>query len=272
MTASQALLYSDGQVRTAFANVGQIYFDVGHYHWHYRAFERYWLRRADTNGTVVEDHKTGFCLGDRFIAVKTYKLPGQSYKPSPLFATDCLSGKLTSNSIREGISVGWGDDYVPRLEGQLLDLSTVPDGRYVLVHTVNPVRALHESDYANDSSSLLLTLKRPSPGAAPVLKLLAKCAGTARCDPARRPKLKARPQVLGARVGHRARCAPGRWTQHPRRFYYQWFRFGFIMPSERGATYRVLGSDAGKPLSCRATAVGTFGTGTATSASAVAKR
>jgi hypothetical protein len=273
MTASQALLSSNGQIRAnAFPNVGLIYFDYDHYHWHFKAFERYWLRRANDNATIVGDRKTGFCMGDRFIAVNAYKLPGESFKPGGQFAPDCMSGDLTSRSIREGISIGWGDNYVPQLEGQFLDVTHVANGRYYLVHTVNPVRALHESDYANDSSSLLISLTRSAPGAVPAVKVLAACAGTARCDPARRPRLVRRPQVLGARVGHRARCAPGRWTQHPRRFSYQWYRFGFILPAERSATYGVASSDAGKPLSCKVTAIGTYGTRTAGSAAVVARR
>jgi hypothetical protein len=271
MTASQALLSSDGSIRAnAFANVGQIYFDYDHYHWHFRGFERYWLRRASDQATVVGDHKTGFCLGDRFIAVNTYRLPGESYDPSRLFATDCWSGVLNRTSIREGISIGWGDNYVPQLEGQFLDVTTVPDGRYYLVHTVNPDRRLHESDYANDSSSVLLTLKRPAPGAVPAVRVLASCAGTSACDPKRAPRPLAKPRVLHARVGSAAQCTRGRWSAHPRRFYYQWYRYGFILPSARSATYRVPRADAGKPLSCRVTAVGTYGTRTARGSSAVA--
>jgi hypothetical protein len=270
MPASQALLLSNGRIRDgAFQNAGEIYFDVDHFHWHYRAFQRFRLRHASNNATAAEDQKTGFCLGDRYIAVRTYRLPGQSYDPSPLFAEDCWSGVLDRTSIREGISVGWADDYAPRLEGQLIDVTSVPDGRYYLVHTVNPERKLHESDYANDSSSLLISLRRPAPGAAPALKILGTCPGTARCDPRRAPRVVAKPAIVNARVGAIARCTPGRWTARPSRFSYQWYRYGFILPSARSATYKVPSADAGKPLTCRVTAFGTYGARTARSPAAM---
>ena len=46
--------------------------------------------------------------------------------------------------IREGISVGYGDDYAANLEGQYLPLTGVADGRYVLVHRVNADRRIRE--------------------------------------------------------------------------------------------------------------------------------
>lgn len=270
MQASQALRRSDGSIKAnAYPNVGEIYFDVAHFHWHLRAFQRFQLRRAKDNVTAAVDQKTGFCLGDRYIAVREYRLPGQSYDPSPLFSEDCWSGVQDRTSIREGISVGWADDYAPRLEGQLIDITSVPDGRYYLVHTVNPDRRLHESDLSNDSSSLLISLRRSAPGAIPALRILARCAGTARCDPKRAPRLVAKPAIVGARAGSTARCTPGRWTARPSRFYYQWYRFGFILPSARKATYRVPHADAGKPLTCRVMAVGTYGARSARSAAAM---
>jgi hypothetical protein len=60
--------------------------------------------------------------------------------------------------VHEGISPGYGDDYVPTLEGQYVELDGVPAGRYRLVHRVNPTRALREADYSNNSASVLLDL------------------------------------------------------------------------------------------------------------------
>ena len=61
-------------------------------------------------------------------------------------------------SMAEGISPGYGDDYVPSLEGQYLVLDGLPAGRYRLWHRANPERALRESNYANNSASALLDL------------------------------------------------------------------------------------------------------------------
>ena len=77
----------------------------------------------------------------------------------------------SARSVREGISPGFGDDYVPIREGQSIDVTGVPPGRYVLVHRVNPDRALRESSYANDAASVAIELDgrqvrgaRPLPG------------------------------------------------------------------------------------------------------------
>ena len=61
--------------------------------------------------------------------------------------------------MREGISVGYGDDYSGFLEGQDLPLDGLPDGRYVLVHRVNANEKLREISYANNAASVLLDLR-----------------------------------------------------------------------------------------------------------------
>ena len=56
-------------------------------------------------------------------------------------------------SVREGISVGHGDNYRAFLEGQSLRLNGLRSGRYVLVHRVNVDRRLRERSYDNNASS-----------------------------------------------------------------------------------------------------------------------
>ena len=63
-------------------------------------------------------------------------------------------------TVSEGISPGYGDDYEPALEGQYLDVTSVPAGRYLLVHRANPDRTLEESDYDNNAASVLIQLRR----------------------------------------------------------------------------------------------------------------
>ena len=61
--------------------------------------------------------------------------------------------------VREGISPGYGDDYVPRLEGQWIDITDLRAGSYVLRHRVNVDRVLRESDYENNEASVPFELR-----------------------------------------------------------------------------------------------------------------
>ena len=77
----------------------------------------------------------------------------------PLFSfSECGSLAPGLLAVREGISPGWGDDYDPQREGQYLDITTVPAGRYRLVHRANPYRRLREATLANNTASLLIEL------------------------------------------------------------------------------------------------------------------
>jgi hypothetical protein len=126
-----------------------------HAHWHFLDFERYELRRAADGRLVAPDLKTGFCLGDRFDASPRRV----SNEPArPVWTQECGRKSPGLLRVREGISPGYGDDYVPTLEGQYIALDGVPAGRYRLVHRVNPVRVLREADYSNNSASVLLDL------------------------------------------------------------------------------------------------------------------
>ena len=79
-----------------------------------------------------------------------------------------------------GISVGWGDNYVPHLEGQEFEITTLPAGRYVLVHSVNRARDLRESDYGDNTASMAFDLSWPRGRKLPPrIDVVARCPGTA---------------------------------------------------------------------------------------------
>ena len=96
----------------------------------------------------------------------------------PIFTSRC--GLLHPNllGIREGISVGYGDDYKANLEGQWLALNGLAPGRYLLVHRVNADRRLRERSYSNNAASLLLRLRWRH---GPRIDVLATCPSSARC-------------------------------------------------------------------------------------------
>ena len=137
-----------------------------HEHWHFPGFERYELRRLD--GTLVgRDRKTGFCLRDAYET--------RALNREPVWRGECRRGHPEARTIREGISVGFGDDYVPQKEGQAIDVTGLGRGRYVLVHRVNPDRVLRERSYANNAASALIALEDRH------VTLLRRCPDSARC-------------------------------------------------------------------------------------------
>jgi Lysyl oxidase len=156
MSVEQVVRRGDGSTRS-YAVDGELRYVVSetHEHWHLLEFERYSLESANDGAVVARDRKTGFCLGDRFNSDGA-RLPNEPQRA--VWVGECGRGGSGLLSIREGISPGYGDDYVPALEGQYLVLDGLPDGRYRLWHRVNPERTLHESDYANNAASSLVEL------------------------------------------------------------------------------------------------------------------
>jgi hypothetical protein len=155
MAVEQIVRLSDGSTRSHDVDAELRYVtSETHEHWHLLGFERYELRRAPDGRLVAPDRKTGFCLGDRFDAPRD--LPKEPLQA--VWTQECGRGGRGLLSVQEGISPGYGDDYVPALEGQYVVLDGVPAGRYRLVHRANPERALREADYSNNAASVLLAL------------------------------------------------------------------------------------------------------------------
>jgi glucose/arabinose dehydrogenase len=178
MTADQLIVTADGSLQRV-PGVGELRFvrSPSHNHWHLLAFDRYELRAAGSPDVLVKDRKTGFCLGDRY-RVSSRVLPNT---PSArVLRTNCGLNNTALRTVREGISVGYGDDYNAFLEGQDLPLNGLPAGRYVLVHRVNDEQGLRELSLRNNAASLLLELRwragRPS------VRVLASCPDRGDCD------------------------------------------------------------------------------------------
>jgi len=135
------------------------------------------LRRAGKRGAVVRDQKTGFCLGDRY---RVTSMPVPATPPQPYYTGGCGLREPNRLTVTEGISPGYGDNYMPYLEGQSLPLSGLPRGRYVLLHRANADRRLRESNYSNNSASVLLDLHWRR--GVPSVTLLRSCPDTDKCD------------------------------------------------------------------------------------------
>jgi hypothetical protein len=147
-----------------------------HRHWHLQTFERYELRRAGDGERVGTARKAGFCLGDRYRQGLAVTRPGEP--ESAVYLGECGKGRPDATRILQGISVGYGDDYPPRREGQYVDVTGLAPGRYVLVHRTDPQRLLHLANRGDDVASALVELRG---GARPSAVVLRRCPASATC-------------------------------------------------------------------------------------------
>jgi hypothetical protein len=179
MTADQLIKRTDGSV-ARIRGIGTIRYthSGGHDHWHHLFFDRYELRRASDHRLVRPDRKTGFCLGDRYDSDRSFA----SKPPRAVITGSCLLHEPGARSVAMGISVGYGDDYRAYLEGQSIDVTSLPAGRYELVHRVNGNRRLRETRYSNNAASVLVRLSWPNGSDdRPAVDVLKRCPGRGRC-------------------------------------------------------------------------------------------
>ena len=150
-----------------------------HRHWHLLSFQRYELRHTDGSG-AARDHKTGFCLGDRYRVARRVR----GRPPQPIYRRRCGRDQPNLRGLETGISVGYGDDYARWLEGQEIDVTGLPSGRYVLVHRIDARLGIRERSPRNNAASVLLALGAPPAGpGAPRVAVLARCPDSATCPP-----------------------------------------------------------------------------------------
>ena len=157
MQATQWVLGTGGALRRV-PGIGFLRYvsSPDHSHWHFLPFERYELRAEPTGARVLRDRKSGFCLGDRY---RVEPRPVNTV-PAPVYASRCGLNRPRLLQVREGISVGWADDYGAYLDSQHIDVTDVPVGRYLLVHTVNPSGRIVERTRVNNQASVRIALVR----------------------------------------------------------------------------------------------------------------
>ena len=178
MAVTQVVQHADGTSVARRVDGEMRYEPGGHSHWHLQEFMVYELRDASSNALVRPDQKTGFCVGDRYRS--TAFVPA---RPARATMTD-ECGRRDPGILRivSGISPGFGEIYEPVVEGQYIDVTGLPAGRYVLVHRTNPTRALEESRWGNNDASALVELAYPGgPGSEPSLRVVALCEDSPRC-------------------------------------------------------------------------------------------
>jgi hypothetical protein len=122
-----------------------------HQHFHFDDYALYTLQPVNApGGYQLTGSKTTFCVMDT-TPINT-GLPGA---PSQAVYSSC-------GSTIQGMSVGWGDTYGSHLPGQELDFTDDADGIYALKIEVDPKNLLVESDKTDNTSCLLVSIKKPS--------------------------------------------------------------------------------------------------------------
>jgi hypothetical protein len=203
MTVRQAFQVGEhGPIPNSYATAQRgvaeaMYYDLAHQHWHLLGFVHMELQTL-SGDTVVNDRKNGFCLGDRYTTADANSIAHnvrQDHNPERTLAgqlndNQCKHLDSSAVEVKEGISVGRGDDYPYNVAYQWLDVTQVPSGNYVVVNTVNRDRTLIETNYNNNSSAIAISLQWPGGAhdpptvitAPPVVKLLNSCPGRAQCS------------------------------------------------------------------------------------------
>jgi hypothetical protein len=134
-------------VDTAYSEVqtGCIAYHPAHDHLHFQDFANYALARLSDGAVVASSYKVTFCIMDsRSFFTALPGAPGSSY------FNDC-------NGPRQGISVGWADEYPYSLADQYLVINPggvyIGDGEYCLISVADPGARLHEGNGAGTAES-----------------------------------------------------------------------------------------------------------------------
>lgn len=131
--------------------IGTFDYNHRHGHLHLQTFARYQLWSLGPKGNpkeaVATNDKVGFCLMD----IDPVDLERRNAASAPVYS-GCRADV-------QGISVGYGDEYVAQLFEQDLDITDLPDGNYALVTVANPDREIDEARYGNNTSAVMIALR-----------------------------------------------------------------------------------------------------------------
>lgn len=160
---SQRIYRSDGR----FIDVpsGNMHWHAIHQHYHFDGFAQSNLWRTNAQGLragsapVATGNKVSFCIATTSVHPDYWAQ--QAFGPSAYPAPDCLEPDSTRHGIdhfKQGMSVGWSDEYNWFLPGQYVEVTGVPNGDYILDTTVDPTGHLVESDKTNNCGSVRVRL------------------------------------------------------------------------------------------------------------------
>lgn len=134
---------------------GTLRWHAAHHHYHFDNFAVYRLRTVTASGgvgkIVASGDKASFCLTD--VDPYNQKLHGA---PKESFYDSC-------SYKQQGISVGWADVYTESLDGQWIDVTNLPAGKYWLEVVVDPNNRIVESNEKNNTIRIPIHYAPPPP-------------------------------------------------------------------------------------------------------------
>ena len=158
--AYQAIYKTDGTYDEP--KVGNAIFSNAHGHIHFEGFEETGLYTINPEGTpgalVAKMPDKGRCAVDTGNAAFGARGDGPAhyFVPSTCDQNDNQdpNDPVYPNGyyFRSGISPGWQDTYPWFILDQYIDITNVPDGRYLLIERVNISGVVAESDTENDTA------------------------------------------------------------------------------------------------------------------------
>jgi hypothetical protein len=106
--------------------VGEFTFHPFHNHWHFEGFARYQIREVTSNGGVGallrESEKISFCIIPTTPVTNSIDHAGWGLN----------NGYNCGENNKQGLPVGWGDQYYYGLNGQYVPIAGLADGVYWL--------------------------------------------------------------------------------------------------------------------------------------------
>lgn len=150
--ANQQFLDSNGNVVATCPTNSVSVYHPAHKHFHISGVASFAVHAGAENGPLVgkESLKVTSCLIDWI------RLEGNS--------PDNQRGYSSCDSGVQGISPGWVDQYHMALEGQSIDITGTPPGKYYLVSTSNPDNFFIEKSRSNNVAWISFDLERDSNG------------------------------------------------------------------------------------------------------------
>jgi hypothetical protein len=176
MAADQVIRLSDGTTSTV-SGVGDLVYDREYARWGFEPYQVYELHAAD-GSVVATGPAMNFCLEDNANSNSRVVLPGE---PSRKAYSGCGKNRSTLLTVDVGISVGWQNQHAAGKKGQMIDVTGLPGGQYVLVHRVNPAGLIAEASTANDAASTRISITWPSGSTLPSVRVIRSCRDSDVC-------------------------------------------------------------------------------------------
>jgi hypothetical protein len=180
MTVDQIVKQTDGTEATV-PGVGGLVYDTEYRRWGFFPFIRYELLGTD-GSPVGTGPDMNFCVMDTQNSDSSVVLPGEPAAAVYTESGSCRKNKPTILATEVGISVGWGNMHTAGKKGQMIPITGLPSGRYVVVHRVNTTGVLSEASTTNNASSALIQITWVQGSTLPSVKTIRSCANSATCS------------------------------------------------------------------------------------------